>query len=262
MSQLADGSWDNDRTTSRRRYTNKANRSMWGNIQSFWLSTLNTASLSAHKEELFELASAEGFEPDAPRACVYTETAAAESTINSCKFIAESGHGHFEASPPAFSRGWLGKPCMRGEATGVAMASWGLKLHNYGRVDNTDPMRVQHFACVLGQGISLLGRPFRDEADVVAALEGAKSMAHMLRSVYSAAVEETAPDLMFEDRSDGPTGSCSSASPATEFPALGTVRRIWEHAELLDGPVASSPSTPMPDLSPWFQTTSVITTRV
>ena len=101
----------------------------------------------------------------------------------------------------------------------------------------------------LGQGISLLGRPFRDDADVVAALEGAKSMAHMLRSVYSAAVEETAPDLMFEDRSDGPTGSCSPASPATEFPALGTVRRIWEHVELLDGPVASSPSTPPPALT-------------
>ena len=102
----------------------------------------------------------------------------------------------------------------------------------------------------LGQGISLLGRPFHDEADATAALEGAKSMAHMLRAIYGAALEEEAPDLTFEERSGDPSGStCGPADSSSELPALGADQRIWQYAELLDGPDAAAPSTPPPALA-------------
>ena len=68
----------------------------------------------------------------------------------------------------------------------------------------------------LGRGLSLLGRPFRDEADVEVALEAAKSMAHVLLDLYEApgAVTELPPDLQFEARDDAGAGACDSGSAA------------------------------------------------
>lgn len=41
-------------------------------------------------------------------------------------------------------------------------------------------------------------RPFTDETDVQTAMDAAKTMAHVLRNVYSTQLEETEPPLEFE----------------------------------------------------------------
>ena len=98
----------------------------------------------------------------------------------------------------------------------------------------------------LGRGLSLLGRPFRDEADVEVALEAAKSMAHVLLDLYEAAgaVTELPPDLQFETRDDAGAGACDSGSAAgAATDALGLdVPRIWQG--VLGAPAAAPPSTP------------------
>ena len=98
----------------------------------------------------------------------------------------------------------------------------------------------------LGRGLSLLGRPFRDEADVEVALEAAKSMAHVLLDLYEAAgaVTELPPDLQFETRDDAGAGACDSGSAAgAATDALGLdVPRIWQG--VLGVPAAAPPSTP------------------
>ena len=98
----------------------------------------------------------------------------------------------------------------------------------------------------LGRGLSLLGRPFRDEADVEVALEAAKSMAHVLLDLYEApgAVTELPPDLQFEARDDAGAGACDSGSAAgAASDTLGLdVHRIWQG--VLGAPAAAAPSTP------------------
>ena len=97
----------------------------------------------------------------------------------------------------------------------------------------------------LGQGLSLLGRPFGSEADVESAIEAAKSMAHVLLDIYpDGELEEAEPDLQFEERDEAGGGGCSAgdgAAAPTGRPELD-VPRVWQ--SMLAAPGAPAPSAP------------------
>lgn len=86
-------------------------------------------------------------------------------------------------------------------------------------------------------------RPFRDEADLLTALEAAKSMAHVLLDKYDEQLAERPPDLDFMDHEQGSScGAAAAAQPMSVRPALD-VPRVWK--QMLGGETAQRPpSTP------------------
>ena len=62
-------------------------------------------------------------------------------------------------------------------------------------------------------------RPFRDEADLLTALEAAKSMAHVLLDKYDEQLAERPPDLDFMDHEQG--SSCGAAAAAQPMSVPG-----------------------------------------
>ncbi|EOD28638.1 hypothetical protein EMIHUDRAFT_456958 [Emiliania huxleyi CCMP1516] len=98
----------------------------------------------------------------------------------------------------------------------------------------------------LGLGLSLLGRPAGSEEELLSAIEGAKSMAHVLLDVATErALEQAEPPLEFEERDESAGGgaTCGSApmEPREPRPELD-VPRVW--SSMLEPPGGTAPSAP------------------
>lgn len=129
-------------------------RALFGNIgnDSFWLTTANATSLRS--VDPLDLALAAGMD-EVPKAIVLTETAATESMIAAAKATACTQQGCLLAQQvPRRTR--LSKHTCGGQAQalGVAAASWGLPLHDFGEVPGTDRHRVWRYGLVLGNGVT------------------------------------------------------------------------------------------------------------
>lgn len=127
-------------------------RALFGNIGNdvFWLTTANATSLRS--VDPLDLALAAGMDA-VPKAIVLTETAATASMIAAAKATARTQQGCLLAQQvPRRTR--LSKHTCRGQALGVAAASWGLPLHDFGEVPGTDRHRVWHYGLVLGNGVT------------------------------------------------------------------------------------------------------------
>ena len=90
---------------------------------------------------------------EVPKAIVLTETAATEPMIATARANARAQQGCLLAQPvPHRTR--LSKHTCGGQALGVAAASWGLPLHDFGEVPGADRHRVWHCGLVLGNGVT------------------------------------------------------------------------------------------------------------
>jgi len=107
-------------------------------------------------------------------------------------------------------------------------------------------MRLYGAGKGLGLGLSLLGRPAGSEEELLSAIEGAKTMAHVLLDVATErALEQAEPPLEFEERDESAGGgaTCGSApmEPREPRPELD-VPRVW--SSMLEPPGGTAPSAP------------------